>query len=224
LAGLFFTGYRNQFVDPETRASSAHPELLAPRFEKDANGVWKSNILPACKPLLVALGTFILYFGWFGFNGGSIITILSTGIKPGASLSAPLSIISKGSAFGRILIVMSMSASVASLTTLLLGRWENRAEVYYKWSMNDVLNGTLSGLVCITPGAGYVDVWAAVVFGILSAFAYKATSMLLSSTRVRFDDPVDAVAVHCANGVAKFVCIVLLKSLIARYCRPWACS
>lgn len=187
LAGLYWFGFRNQFVDPQTRMASSNPAKLMPRFEKDEQGVWRANVLPQFKPLLGALGTFILYFGWYGFNGGSIILIHSGG----ASI---------GGAFGRVFIVMTLAASTCALTSLLIGRFENRNEIFYKWNLNDVLNGILAGLVVITPAAGFVSAWAGCIMGILGAFCWKFFSNLLAHPKVRFDDPVDAFAVHGSAG------------------------
>lgn len=55
--------------------------------------------------------------------------------------------------------------------------------------------------MCITPGAGYVESWAAIIYGVLAGAAYKGASWLCAHPRVRIDDPVDAIAVHGACGM-----------------------
>jgi len=195
LAALFFVGYRNKYVEPAQRERARHPERLLPRFEQDMSGKWKENPLPGSSGLMVALGTFILFFGWLGFNGGSIIDLVGTSTINGVTVT-----ISRGNAAGRTIICTLMSAGTGMLTAMVVGRLQSRKELFYKWSLGEVCNGLLSGLVCVTPAAGYVEVWAAMVFGVFGALAYKGVSAIMSSPRVRLDDPVDAVAIHAGAG------------------------
>jgi len=190
LVGCWMFGYRNQFVDVQTREANKSDEFV-PKFEKDDSGKWRSNTLRSSNPLIGALGVFILFFGWFGFNGGSLLSILS---RNGGVFT------SRAGLYGRVLINTMMSGSVASLFAFFLGRIANRDQIYFKWSLNDLLNGLLAGLVCITPGAAYVDVWHAIWFGLIGACVYKGVSVLLASPRLRIDDPVDGIAVHGACG------------------------
>jgi Amt family ammonium transporter len=156
-------GFRNQFVDVQTREANKADEFV-PRYEKDDTGKWKMNVLKSTNPLIGALGVFILFFGWFGFNGGSLITIVE---RSGGTMT------SRSAVYGRVLINTMMAGGIGSLMAFLVGRWYNRNQIYFKWSLNDMLNGLLAGLVCITPAAAYVDVWHSIWFGIIAAFIYK---------------------------------------------------
>lgn len=84
-------------VMAHTKSTAPDPTLLVPRYEKDVNGVWKSNVLPQNNPTFVALGTFILYVGWFGFNGGSLIVMLSRD-------AAGTGLVNNVAPFGRVFI------------------------------------------------------------------------------------------------------------------------
>src|SRR5205823_4301228 len=90
----------------------------------------------------VVLGTAILWFGWFGFNGGSVLSIdLRTAL---------------------VCTVTNLAASTGGLTWMLL---DYRLE--HKLSTIGFCSGALAGLVCITPAAGYVDIPSSLVFGFL---------------------------------------------------------
>ena len=95
---------------------------------------------------MVVLGTVFLWVGWFGFNGGSAL---------GANIRAVMS-----------LITTHLAASMGGLTWMLLDYRLDR-----KWSVVGFCSGAISGLVAITPGAGFVTPWAAVVFGIVGGIA-----------------------------------------------------
>lgn len=201
LAGILWVGYRNQFVDVQTRLASPNPELVAPRYEQLPDGTWKGNTLPANKPIYAAVGVFILWFGWYGFNGGSFVFLVAPGI-PLDSTTFVTALISKSPGFGRAILCTTLAPSSAGIVCLTLGRFLNRNEMYFKWDLNDLLNGLLAGLVAITPAAGYVQVWASFIIGIISAFVYKGVSLVMASPKFRLDDPVDAVAVHFGCGFA----------------------
>jgi Amt family ammonium transporter len=151
---------------------------LGPRigkFNKDGS----ANNIPGHNIPLGILGTIILFFGWFGFNPGSSFGF--TG------------------AFRNLAIL-------AAVNTLLAGAAGGMSAMLYKWWFGDSkkpdpamsVNGILAGLVAITAPCAFVDIWAAVVIGLVAGVWVCVASVLLEKARI--DDPVGAVPVHLANG------------------------
>jgi len=134
----------------------------------------------------IALGTVFLWAGWFGFNGGSAL---------GANLRAAMAC-----------FVTNLAASVSGLAWCML---DYRLEG--KWSMVGFCSGVVAGLVCITPGSGFVPPWAAVIFGLVSGIGCNYATKL--KWLVGTDDALDIFAVHCIGGVLG----VLLTALFAAY-------
>jgi len=122
----------------------------------------------------VVLGTVLLWFGWFGFNGGSAF---------GANLRAI-----------QACIVTNMAASVGALTWML---WDYRIE--RKWSAVGFCSGAISGLVAITPASGYVGTPAAVLFGVLAGTVCNFATQL--KYLFGYDDTLDIFATHAIGGV-----------------------
>ncbi|CAG8610991.1 14167_t:CDS:2 [Dentiscutata erythropus] len=121
----------------------------------------------------VVLGTSLLWFGWFGFNGGSALA---------ANGRAAMAC-----------VVTNLSASVGGLTWCLL---DFRLEK--KLSALGFCSGAVAGLVSITPGSGYVDYPSAVVFGFLGGFACNMAVRLKHV--FNYDDALDVFAVHAVGG------------------------
>jgi Amt family ammonium transporter len=127
----------------------------------------------------VALGGFILWFGWFGFNGGSTV-------------SADVNI-------GLINLNTQLAAAVGAVVVVLVARLSNKP-IY----VSTVVNGSLAGLVGITAGCASMDpIWAMVTGGLSALVAYFAEKILLS---IRIDDVVGAVAVHAFGGATGTIC------------------
>ncbi|KAK2464726.1 hypothetical protein APHAL10511_003302 [Amanita phalloides] len=122
----------------------------------------------------VILGTVFLWFGWFGFNGGS-------------ALSANLRAI-------QACIVTNLAASVAGLVWML---WDYRLE--RKWSAVGFCSGAISGLVAITPASGFVGSPAAVVYGVMAGTVCNFATKL--KFIFRYDDALDIFASHAIGGV-----------------------
>ncbi|ETW76197.1 ammonium transporter [Heterobasidion irregulare TC 32-1] len=122
----------------------------------------------------VVLGTVFLWFGWFGFNGGSAL---------GANLRAV-----------QACIVTNLAASVGGLTWML---WDYRLE--RKWSVVGFCSGAVAGLVAITPGSGYVGAPAAVLFGVLGGTVCNFATQL--KFYLHYDDALDIFAVHTIGGI-----------------------
>jgi len=122
----------------------------------------------------VILGTALLWFGWFGFNGGSALS---------ANLRA-----------AQACIVTNLAASVGGLTWMF---WDWRLE--RKWSAVGFCSGAIAGLVAITPGSGFVGAPAAVAFGAAAGtFCNFATQLKFI---FGYDDTLDIFASHAVGGI-----------------------
>ncbi|XP_006647528.2 ammonium transporter 1 member 3 [Oryza brachyantha] len=135
---------------------------------------------------LVVLGTFLLWFGWFGFNPGSFTTISKIFGDSGT-------IDGQWSAVGRTAVTTSIAGSVAALTTLYGKRW-----LTGHWNVTDVCNGLLGGFAAITAGCSVVDPWASVICGFVSAWVLIGCNKL--AVMLKFDDPLEATQLHGGCG------------------------
>ena len=123
---------------------------------------------------LVVLGTFALWFGWYGFNPGSTLTM-----KSGAD----------GALAAQVAMNTTLSAATGGITVFLL-----RYAIMHKYDVGALCNGILAGLVSITAGCGNMESGSAFATGLIGGFVYQAASMLLQ--KLQIDDPVDASPVH----------------------------
>ncbi|GMI09528.1 hypothetical protein TrVE_jg10393 [Triparma verrucosa] len=159
--------------------------ILGPRIGrfKDEHGVklLHPKDMGSHSVILQVLGTFILWFGWYGFNPGSTL-IHST---PDASYTAAICAVNT-----------TLSAASGAISAFGL-RWFLSEEGLL--DITALSNGALSGLVAITAGCSVVWPWAAVVIGFTGGFIYIGASNLL--IKLGIDDAVDAIPVHFANGI-----------------------
>ncbi len=152
--------------------------IIGPRIGKyDAKG--KPNAIPGHSLTLGALGVFILWFCWFGFNGCSTVSLTGDGAIGSASL---------------IFVNTNLAAAVATVAVMFI-TWVK----YKKPDISMTLNGSLAGLVAITAGCDTVDPWAAALIGIISGFAV-VYGVEFVDKKLKVDDPVGAVGVHCVCG------------------------
>ncbi len=153
-------------------------KILGPRIGKyDKKG--KPKAIPGHSLTLGALGVFILWFCWFGFNGGS--TVSATGDDVLASM-------------GSIFVTTNMAAAVASITVMCI-TWIR----YKKPDVSMTLNGSLAGLVAITAGADLVTPFGAAIIGIIAGFAIVFGIEFIDKV-MKVDDPVGAIGVHGVCG------------------------
>lgn len=134
---------------------------------------------------LVVLGTFMLWFGWYGFNPGSFTKILSpydSGTYYG-----------QWSAVGRTAVTTTLAGCTAALTTLF-----GKRILSGHWNVTDVCNGLLGGFAAITAGCSVVEPWAAIVCGFIAAVVLIACNKL--AEKVRYDDPLEAAQLHGGCG------------------------
>lgn len=134
--------------------------------------------MPGHSAVLQVLGTFILWLGWYGFNGGSTLSVFTS------AYSRDLA---------RVCVTTTLSAASCALTTVAF-----TYATTHVWDVSAVTNGVLSGLVSITAGCVSVDPWAAIVIGIVGSFAYLGGCKL--EALLKIDDPLDAFPVHSAAG------------------------
>jgi len=143
------------------------------RWEKPEE--FSAHSIPFC-----VLGTFFLWFGWYGFNPGSTLAMKTVGDANTAGLVACNTTLAPCIAG---IIVFALRAFAVEPKCLDVGGF---------------CNGILAGLVAITAGCGAVKPWEALIIGAIGAFVYQGASMLLK--RLKVDDVVDAFAVHGATG------------------------
>jgi Amt family ammonium transporter len=147
--------------------------LLGPRLGKYRNG--KIYPIPGHNLALATLGTFILWFGWFGFN-------------PGSTMSADFSLISK------IATVTNISASASTLSALLTSWF-----LMKKPDLTMILNGCLAGLVAITAPCAFVSPISAIIIGFIAGVIVVLSVLFFD--RIKIDDPVGATSVHLVCGM-----------------------
>ena len=163
--------------------------ILGPRigkYHKDG----RSRAIPGHSLTLGALGVFILWFCWFGFNGCSTVAMDSDA----ALISA-----------GKIFITTNLSAAVATCTVLII-TWIR----YRKPDVSMTLNGSLAGLVAITAGCDTVSPVSAAIIGVLAGFAVVFGIEFIDKV-LKVDDPVGAVGVHGLNGALGTLCVGLFS-------------
>ena len=156
------------------------------KYVRDAEGnVIKVNAIPGHAITLGALGCFILWFGWYGFNGAAAWD---------------------GSSLASIFVTTTIAPAVATCTTMAF-TWAKNGKPDVSMS----LNGSLAGLVGVTAGCDAVDALGAAVIGVVSGLLVVVVVEALD-LRLHIDDPVGAVGVHLANGVWGTIAVGLLAS------------
>ncbi|XP_019194627.1 PREDICTED: ammonium transporter 1 member 2-like [Ipomoea nil] len=136
---------------------------------------------------LVVLGTFLLWFGWYGFNPGSFLTIL----KAYDTDAGPY--YGQWSAVGRTAVTTTLAGCTAALTTLF-----GKRLLVGHWNVIDVCNGLLGGFAAITSGCSVVEPWAAIVCGFVAAWVLIGANKLAAVCK--YDDPLEAAQLHGGCG------------------------
>ena len=147
--------------------------LLGPRLGKYVNG--RISPIPGHSLPLAAAGMFLLWFGWFGFNGGSV-------------LSADPGLVS-------LVFVTTCLAASAGIIGAMITTWT----VQKHPDLSMVLNGALAGLVGITAGADVVSVMDSVIIGAVAGVLVVFSVIFVD--RIKMDDPVGAISVHLTCGI-----------------------
>jgi ammonium transporter, Amt family len=159
-------------------AALAGALLLGPRIGKFGHD-GRANAIPGHNMPYAVLGTLILWFGWFGFNPGSTLGVVSGG---------------RVGFFGYVALTTNLAAAAGGLGGICIA-WL----VLRKPDVSMMLNGVLAALVAITAACGFVAPWAAVVIGFVAATVAVMAVPLVE--RLGIDDPIGAVAVHGLAGV-----------------------
>jgi Amt family ammonium transporter len=159
-------------------AALAGAIILGPRIGKFGQD-GRANAIPGHNMPYAVLGTLILWFGWFGFNPGSTLGVVSGGHV---------------GFFGYVALTTNLAAAAGGLGGICVA-WL----VLRKPDVSMMLNGVLAALVAITAACGFVAPWAAVLIGFVAAAIAVVAVPLVE--RLGIDDPIGAVAVHGLAGV-----------------------
>jgi ammonium transporter, Amt family len=163
--------------------------LLGPRKGKYHHG--KIRPIPGHNMPLATIGVFLLFFGWFGFNGGSVLSA-----APG-----PL---------GLVFTTTALAAAAGGLSAAIIS-WL----VLKKPDLSMALNGILAGLVGITANADIVSPMGAIVIGLIAGLIVFASVLFLD--KVKIDDPVGAISVHGVCGVWGILACALFDTTDSGY-------
>lgn len=148
--------------------------ILGPRKGKYTAGGGIKPILGHSMPL-ATIGVFLLFFGWFGFNGGSVLSA-----NPG-----PLGLVFTTTA------IAAAAGGIGSILTSMI--------VLKKPDLSMALNGLLAGLVSITAGADSVTVFESIIMGLIGGVIVVFAIMFFD--KIKIDDPVGAISVHGVCGI-----------------------
>ncbi len=149
--------------------------ILGPRIGKFDRQTGKARAIPGHSIALTALGTLLLFFGWFGFNGGSVL-----------ELDGPL--------IAHVIVTTALAGGAGGTAAGIYTRLTNG-----KWDVAMMANGILAGLVGITAGADAVDPSMAALVGLIAGVLVAVSVKALDSLKI--DDPVGAVSVHGTCGI-----------------------
>ncbi|AUP78193.1 ammonium transporter [Flavivirga eckloniae] len=168
-------------------AALAAAIVLGPRIGKyQKNG--ELNPIPGHNLPLAAVGGFILWFGWFGFN-------------PGSTLSA----VGNWELIGTVVTNTFLASAAGGISTMVY--------TYFKYGQIDItmtINGVLAGLVAITAGCNVVDSSSAVIIGLIAGVLVDVAVIFFD--KIKIDDPVGAIAVHGINGLFGTIAVGLFAS------------
>ena len=164
--------------------------IIGPRIGKyDKDG--KAKAIPGHNLALGALGVFILWFGWFGFNPGSQLAAAGT---------------DNAVAIGHIAVTTNLAAAAGAITAMLVS-WVR----YKRPALSISLNGALAGLVAITAGCDAVDPAGAVLIGIIAGFVLPFAVEFFDKV-LKIDDPVGAISVHGVSGALGTLAVGLFST------------
>lgn len=168
-------------------AALAAAIVLGPRIGKyDKEG--KAIAIPGHNLPLAAVGGFILWFGWFGFN-------------PGSTLGA----VGNWELIGTVATNTFLASAAGGLSTMLY--------TYFKYGQIDItmtINGVLAGLVAITAGCNIVAPGSAIIIGLIAGILVDIAVLYID--KLKIDDPVGAIAVHGINGLFGTIAVGLFAA------------
>ncbi len=165
-------------------AALAAAIVLGPRIGK-YNKDGSANSIAGHNLPLAAVGAFILWFGWFGFN-------------PGSSLGA----VGNWELIGTVVVNTFLASAAGGISTMIYTHFR-----YGKIDITMVINGVLAGLVSITAGCNIVGPVSAIIIGLIAGVLVDIAVLYIDKLKV--DDPVGAIAVHGINGLFGTVAVGL---------------
>ncbi len=160
--------------------------LLGPRTGKYGPG-GEIHPIPGCNIPLATLGTFILWLGWFGFNGGSELKVSN---------------VEEANAVARVIVNTNMAAAGGAVAALLTAR-----ALFGKADLTMMLNGALAGLVAITAEPLTPSPLLATIVGAVGGFIVVFS--IIGFDKLRIDDPVGALSVHGVVGIWGLLAVCL---------------
>lgn len=166
-------------------------KILGPRigkFTKDKDGKTKVNAFPGHNLPIGCLGVFILWLGWYGFNGAACTSVEQ---------------------LGSVFVTTTVAPAVATVVCMIF-TWVK----YGKPDVSMCLNASLAGLVAITAPCDVTDVTGALIIGAVSGLLVVFGVWFLDY-KLHVDDPVGAVAVHCLNGIWGTIAVGLFATTSA---------
>lgn len=150
--------------------------IVGPRLGRfDSEG--KVVPIPGHSATLATLGTFLLWFGWYGFNPGSALGLTGGGWQVAE----------------RCAVTTTLAGATGGVVTLIVLKLRDHI-----FDLLACLNGILAGLVAITASCAFVEPYAAVVIGAIGALVYISAAMVL--LKLKIDDPLEAFPIHGATG------------------------
>jgi ammonium transporter, Amt family len=177
LSELGFTDFAGSTIVHMTGGVAAlvAASILGPRIGKFDARTGKPRALPGHNIAFVSLGTLLLFFGWFGFNGGSVLAL-------------------DAEAIGYVIVTTALAGAAGGTLAGCYTRLRNG-----KWDVAMMANGILAGLVGITAGADSVSIAMAVLVGALAGVVVAVAVPAIDALRI--DDPVGAISVHGVCGI-----------------------
>ncbi len=158
------------------------------KFTKEKGGKVKVNAIPGHNLTIGCLGVFILWLGWYGFNGAACTSVEQ---------------------LGSVFVTTTIAPAIATVVCMIF-TWVK----YGKPDVSMCLNASLAGLVAITAPCDVTDVTGALVIGAVSGLLVIFGVWLLDY-KLHIDDPVGAVAVHCLNGIWGTIAVGLFATASA---------
>lgn len=144
------------------------------KYHKDEKGKTVANAIPGHSIPMAALGCFILWFGWYGFNGAAASSITQ---------------------LGRIFMTTTLAPSAALIACMLFTWWKNGHP-----DVAMCLNAVIAGLVSVTAGCAYLDAVGSIIIGAVAGILVVIGTEFIDK-KLHIDDPVGAVAVHGISGI-----------------------
>lgn len=160
------------------------------KYTKDG----KINAIPGANLPMATLGTFILWMGWFGFNGGSVLKLAD---------------INSANSVAMVFLNTNAAAAAGAISALIFAKI-----LFKKADLTMVLNGALAGLVAITAEPSTPSPLQATIFGAIAGVIVVLS--IISLDKIKIDDPVGAISVHGVVGLFGLLIVPITNAEIGR--------